>query len=281
MCNCRYSGHCQSPAILLARFTEQWRGLCILFARFTEPWRGLCVHVVARNFYPRLVLSDGNVFHKGASIYYVRKFFGILDPLPPLLAVSRNLSVLSFAKLATSFTPLPPLGANVINGSPLIVTVTEFTTWFFVGSTTDLQGRAKKFLLSSVTHVPSGLMSCALAVSMGRKRAGKFNHAGIFLHDPVEVFAWSPPLAVSLGSRNWIWNQSWPIGFIFFSSWKDRSNLVIWVVTVVLGKRLGILRFSLPFQRRIKDACLPDKCKSKINFWRYLELFTRWHPALT
>ena len=26
-----------------------------------------------------------------------------------------------------------------------------------------LQGRAKKFLLSSVTHVPSGLMGCALA----------------------------------------------------------------------------------------------------------------------
>ena len=26
-----------------------------------------------------------------------------------------------------------------------------------------VQGRAKKFLLSSVTHVPSGLMGCALA----------------------------------------------------------------------------------------------------------------------
>ena len=45
--------------------------------------------------------------------------FHDFGPLPPLFAVSRNLSVLSFAKLATSFTPLPPLGANVINGSPL------------------------------------------------------------------------------------------------------------------------------------------------------------------
>ena len=30
---------------------------------------------------------------KGASIYYVRKIFGILDPLPPFVRISRNLSV--------------------------------------------------------------------------------------------------------------------------------------------------------------------------------------------
>ena len=40
---------------------------------------------------------------KGASIYYVRKIFWILDPLPPLFAISRNLSVLSSA-----FVPTPP-----------------------------------------------------------------------------------------------------------------------------------------------------------------------------
>ena len=36
------------------------------------------------------------IFRKGASIKYVRRFSGILDPLPPLVRFSRNLSVLSF-----------------------------------------------------------------------------------------------------------------------------------------------------------------------------------------
>ena len=43
----------------------------------------------------------------GASIYYVGKIFEILLPLPPFVCISRNLSVLSFAKLANSFTPSP------------------------------------------------------------------------------------------------------------------------------------------------------------------------------
>ena len=38
----------------------------------------------------------------------------------------------------------------------------------------DVQGRAKKFLLSSVTHVPSRLMGCALAALLsGQEEGGK------------------------------------------------------------------------------------------------------------
>ena len=50
---------------------------------------------------------------QGASIYYVREMFGILDP--PLVCISRNLTVLSFVWAFFE----PPLGANVTNGSPL------------------------------------------------------------------------------------------------------------------------------------------------------------------
>ena len=54
-------------------------------------------------------ISEKNlaIYYLGASIYYVRKIFGILDPLPPLIRISRNLSVLPFAILGSFLTPLP------------------------------------------------------------------------------------------------------------------------------------------------------------------------------
>ena len=46
----------------------------------------------------------------------------------------------------------------------------------------------KKTLLSSVTHVPSGLMSCAsAALGGGWEEGGKFKHARIFFHHAVDV----------------------------------------------------------------------------------------------
>ena len=34
----------------------------------------------------QISLDGSGILHKGASIYYVRKIFGIMDPLPPLFA---------------------------------------------------------------------------------------------------------------------------------------------------------------------------------------------------
>ena len=49
-----------------------------------------------------------------------------------------------------------------------------------------VQGRTKQFLLSSATHVLSGLVGCALAAWVaGNRREGKFKHAGFFSHSPV------------------------------------------------------------------------------------------------
>ena len=52
----------------------------------------------------------------------------------------------------------------------------------------DIQGRAKKSPPKFGDTCSSWLMGCALASrSVGRKRAGKFKHEGIFLYDPVFV----------------------------------------------------------------------------------------------
>ena len=75
---------------------------------------------------------------KGASIKYVRKIFGILDPLPPIVRFSRNLSVLSYAKIGHIFdTPLP-LSAYVLNGSPLTRESKGPLPSFFLKKTTGL-----------------------------------------------------------------------------------------------------------------------------------------------
>ena len=52
---------------------------------------------------------------RGASIYDVRKILGILDPPPP----SSAFLVVFDPKIGRFLDPLPPLGADVINGSPL------------------------------------------------------------------------------------------------------------------------------------------------------------------
>ena len=57
------------------------------------------VQLIADSFY--VVWSSSILSGKGASIYYIRKIFGILDPLPPLIRISRNLSVLPFAILGS------------------------------------------------------------------------------------------------------------------------------------------------------------------------------------
>ena len=59
---------------------------------------------------------------KGASIKYVRRNFGILDPLPPLSAKSRNLLYWSLVLCPFLGIPPSPLGADVLNGSPLSLT---------------------------------------------------------------------------------------------------------------------------------------------------------------
>ena len=55
---------------------------------------------------------------KGASIKYVRKIFGILDPLPPLVRFSRNLSVLSYAKIGDFFNTPSPLARTYFMDAP-------------------------------------------------------------------------------------------------------------------------------------------------------------------
>ena len=54
---------------------------------------------------------------KRASIKYVRRNFGFLDPLPPLSAKSRNL--LYWSLVLGPLLGIPPLGADVLYGSPL------------------------------------------------------------------------------------------------------------------------------------------------------------------
>ena len=60
----------------------------------------------------------GNIHREHPFITFA-KFPGFWTPSLPFVRISRNLSVLSFAKLVISLTPPPPLGANVINGLPL------------------------------------------------------------------------------------------------------------------------------------------------------------------
>ena len=59
-----------------------------------------------------LVKEDGidreKMISMGPYIKDVRKILGILDPLPPLVRFSRNLSELSYEKLVISLTPPPP-----------------------------------------------------------------------------------------------------------------------------------------------------------------------------
>ena len=59
-----------------------------------------------------LFMSNG-ILHMGQSIYDVRLIIGILDPLPPFVRISRNLSVL-FVHQISHFPS--PLSADVING---------------------------------------------------------------------------------------------------------------------------------------------------------------------
>ena len=58
-------------------------------------------HVLLLEHIVQCRLVTGDKVHKGVSIYYIRKIFGFLDPLPPLIRISRNLSVLSFANLGS------------------------------------------------------------------------------------------------------------------------------------------------------------------------------------
>ena len=51
---------------------------------------------------------------KGASIKYVRKIFGFLDPLPPCPHFVR----LFVCKIGRFLDPLPPIRADVLNGNP-------------------------------------------------------------------------------------------------------------------------------------------------------------------
>ena len=53
-------------------------------------------------------MSNG-ILHMGQSIYDVRLIIGILDPLPPFVHISRNLSVLFVRKISQlSNPPSPP-----------------------------------------------------------------------------------------------------------------------------------------------------------------------------
>ena len=59
----------------------------------------------------------------------------------------------------------------------------------------NLQGGAKTILLSSVTHVPSGLIGCALAAYVsGQKEGGRIQTCRIFSHGPVLEAPFRPPL---------------------------------------------------------------------------------------
>ena len=53
---------------------------------------------------------------EGASIKYVRKIFGFLDPLPPCPHFCKTVC----PQNRPIFGPPPPLGADVLNGSPLM-----------------------------------------------------------------------------------------------------------------------------------------------------------------
>ena len=58
--------------------------------------------------------------HKGASIKYVRRNFGILDPPSPLVRkITQPPLLISSLMSAFGHTPPPPLSADVLNGSPL------------------------------------------------------------------------------------------------------------------------------------------------------------------
>ena len=60
-------------------------------------------------------------FPKGQYLNDVRKILGILDPLPPLVRIFTQPISTIVRKIGHFFPPPSPLGANVINGSPLTV----------------------------------------------------------------------------------------------------------------------------------------------------------------
>ena len=82
-----------------------------------------CVAIQKNNYYDFFLLVcyfyQNQLWPMGASIYYVRKIFGILDPLPPLRSHFTQPISPVIRKFGQFFNPPPPLGANVINGSPL------------------------------------------------------------------------------------------------------------------------------------------------------------------
>ena len=66
------------------------------------------------------MLEGEGCLHKGASIKYVRKIFGFLDPLPPCPHFCKTVC----PQNRPIFWPPHPLAADVLNGWPLI------TSWF-------------------------------------------------------------------------------------------------------------------------------------------------------
>ena len=64
-----------------------------------------------------VTVSDNH--SQGPSIYDVRKIVGVLDPPPPFVRISHNLSVLFVRKISQFYNP-PLLSADVINGWPLV-----------------------------------------------------------------------------------------------------------------------------------------------------------------
>ena len=69
---------------------------------------------------------------KGASIYYIRKIFGILDPLPPcsqsglIYSTKFTQPPLLHSHSGQIFRPPLPLSSNIINGSPLTLIINKF-----------------------------------------------------------------------------------------------------------------------------------------------------------
>ena len=73
-------------------------------------------------------------WRKGASIKYVRRFFGFFDPLPPLVRKFTQPRLLSLST-TSAFGPTPPLplSAYVLNGSPLTAFFSEIRTFGQLG----------------------------------------------------------------------------------------------------------------------------------------------------
>ena len=176
-------------------------------------------------------------FVRGHPFITFAKFSGFWAPSPPLFAVSRNLSVLLFAKLATSFTPLPPLGANVINGSPLSRDMPhrkwrENKTWVLLRV-------SFCHIHSTLRHVAFDTTFCAHMSSghpvgplMNRDVLGKLRAGTFCLHQPQVKMEYFNEHKAQFDfhnyyslfySSNFIWNLIWWI-FKWFAEMR-RANI--------------------------------------------------------